>query len=116
MLQEIQVGSGGGEGVNLVTGEFTSSVNQVTVDVGFKPRILMVTCRNSSNSIAILYYYNADIDTAKYIVASSDNSLKNPSFPDTAAYRLRNITDNGFVVNGFTGSTWRGNCTYIAIE
>lgn len=93
---EMDFASGGSEN-NFIEGSVTlSTTREVTVDLGFKPRMLIMHQGTSR-----LCVYDEVRSTTKYYYINSSNALTVQTMPvaSTATNVLKNITDNGFVMN-----------------
>lgn len=104
-------------GTKCKQGTFTPEANQFHVNVGFKPKYLAISCFRTNNYAGTSYMYNEDVSSTKYIYSSSDSggTLSTQDLGTSTTYRLYSIDDDGFTMNAFTTSSWRGNAYYIAI-
>ena len=90
-----------GGGTKTATGTFTwSSSNQVSVNIGFKPKYLCVR-----NSATVMIIYNQDLSTTSYQFSNNSQYSTSVNFGTTTAGRLYSISDSGFTVNKFTGTS-----------
>lgn len=98
-------------------GTFTPSASQFSVTgVGFKPKYLAVyTARTTPTNPGILYIYNEDFSTEKYMYGSGDASVTLRDLGETGNYRLHSIDNDGFTVNGYVTASWRGTGYYFAL-
>ena len=104
MFQEVLQG-GGGQKIKIDT--FTNTSSGVTVDVGFKPKVLcMATSVNN-----ILNYYDENISTTRFYFGASGSPVTLTALGGTNGSRLKSINDNGFTINGGNVATYN----YVAV-
>lgn len=106
----------GGSSVKFKTGTFRTASSAVHVEVGFKPKYLaVITYKSNGTSFALGYIYNEDLSTTKYMHTAGDVNGGFRNLNTTSAYNLKSIDDDGFTVNAYSSSDWRGNAVYFAI-
>lgn len=85
------------------SGKYISNeAGQVTINLGFKPRILIVNLENTNNntSTAILYYNANRSTTSAYSFTYNDQQEHENVFnSNNTGMHIYNITNNGFIFN-----------------
>lgn len=106
----------GNSTLKFAKGTFTTSSSAVSVNIGFKPKYLAVTTYKSNGStLGVAYIYNEDISTGTYMHAASDVSAVVRNLNTTTNYNLKSINYDGFTINPYSSSDWRGTAVYFAI-
>lgn len=83
-------------------GTFTLNTSRTTVDIGFKPKYLTVMAGSGPSAIST---YNADIsETQARYSGSSTSTTTYTMASSTDNYRLKEVLDTGFTVNGRASS------------
>lgn len=107
----------GGGGEKVVTGTFEISGGIISsVDVGFKPKKIYLTCYVSQTRMTTVVY-DEDISTTSSIVAVRNNTTHNVTeylFTNTAGGIMTEVNNTGFKYRG--GNAFNGNSmTYVAL-
>lgn len=107
----------GGGSQKVKIGTFTPQASRFSVTgVGFKPKYLAIyVARTTVTSTGVMFIYNEDFSTTKYMSASGDGTGALRDFGLSDNYRLYSIDNDGFTINGFTTASWRGTGYYFAI-
>lgn len=79
----------------------TSTTGVKTIDLGWEPKYLAVWVQESGQ----IFIYNSDMSTTSFRRAGTGAYSQNATMPYTSSGALRQITSNGFEVNGYSGQT-----------
>lgn len=110
--------SGLSGGAKVKVGTFTNvdSTRFSVTGVGFKPKYLAIyIARTTPSNAGVTYVYNPDFSETQVMRAAGDTTLALNNLGITNTYCLYSIDDDGFTINGFTNSSWRGTGYYFAI-
>lgn len=89
-------------GPRTASGTFELNTSATTVDIGFKPKYLTVIAGSGPSAIST---YNADIsETQARYSGSSTSTTTYTMASSTDNYRLKEVLDTGFTVNGRASS------------
>ena len=104
----------------VVEGEITTSTSNTTkITLGFKPKILIVwTFKNDNiygSGTNVVHIYNENFSETKYLCAENNSIITSVSLPNTTAYRIGSIDNDGFTMNKIGGKEWR-HSIYLAIR
>lgn len=107
----------GGSQVATGTGTLTNNV-ETTVEVGFRPSIVVMQATRSSNNLHFSYCKDAPIYTVITALTNNGNSVvRFTDIPNTTAGTIRNITDTGFVYHQNSTAFPAGTAfSYVAIK
>lgn len=88
----------GGYGAS-ASGEYeVSTTENISIDIGFKPKYLAIQAA-SGGTTTVIMIYNEDFSTATYKYASGSAYAANRNLnTDTTGARLYSINENGFTV------------------
>ena len=99
---------------NVKVGAFTASTSTTTtVDIGFKPKYLMVMNLNSSNTGGVNVYDEDALGANKSLTATTAVYVTNKSLPSTTLNTIASISNTGFTYNKV--SSGYTTCYYFAI-
>ena len=85
---------------NVKVGTFTASTSTTTtVDIGFKPKYLMVMNLNSSNTGGTNVYDEDALGANKILSATTQVYVTNRSLPSTTLNTIASISNTGFTYN-----------------
>lgn len=119
-LVEMDVFGGGGmkiwqsiQGSPSSLTEYDSSTH--LINIGFKPKIIVMADPKYNSSIQVFCYYNEDYNPSVYLQTSNQGSSASiqPDRTIESGKQIEEITDNGFKI-GFA-SNMSANSTIIAI-
>lgn len=101
-----------GQRYKVAQGTFEASTSaQTTINIGFKPKFLVIQQGASSTSGVLIYDENVSTTASRF--AGSGTNLGSVNLGVTTNNRLYSINDDGFTVNK-VGSA-NVHCLYLAI-
>lgn len=80
-----------------------SGAQEVTVNIGFKPKYLTISADSTTNKM--MNIYNSDISTTKFMRAWGSAYGGWVNIGDASNYTIQSITNTGFSVRGASGSS-----------
>ena len=79
-------------------GEITLQSSSQKIELGYKPKYIMISCKTATNSASNATSYAKNDDGTVNFFTSSGTT----AFPNSTTHTINSVDDTGFIVGAFT--------------